>query len=81
MGCGFGQGYFYSPPVDAEAAFRQIRSTTRVSMSETGSESEGQKTAPELEDDSPTVMLPAGMILESRIHDDADTPPETSGAT
>ena len=81
MGCGFGQGYFYSPPVDAEAAFRQIRSTTRVSMSETGSESERQKTAPELEDDSPTVMLPAGMILESRIHDDADTPPETSGAT
>jgi diguanylate cyclase (GGDEF)-like protein len=81
MGCGFGQGYFYSPPVDAEAAFRQLRSTTRVSMSETGSEVEGQKTAPELEDDSPTVMLPAGMILESRIHDDADTSPETSGAT
>jgi hypothetical protein len=26
-------------------------------------------------------MLPAGMILESRIRDDSDTPEETSGAT
>ena len=81
MGCGFAQGYFYSPPVDAEAAFRQLRSTTRVSMSETGSESDRAAAAPDLEDDSPTVMLPAGMILESRIRDDSDTPEETSGAT
>ena len=81
MGCGFAQGYFYSPPVDAEAAFRQLRSTTRVSMSETGTESDRAAAAPHLEDDSPTVMLPAGMILESRIRDDADTPQETSGAT
>jgi diguanylate cyclase (GGDEF)-like protein len=79
MGCGFGQGYFFSPPVDAEAAFRQLLSTTSVSMSETGSEPQPLKA--EHEDDSPTIMLPAGMILESRIHDDSAAPEETSPAT
>jgi diguanylate cyclase (GGDEF)-like protein len=74
MGCRFGQGYFFSPPVDAEAAFQQLRSTTRVSMSDTGREPQLQPTgaADETQDDSPTIMLPAGMILESRIHDDDD---------
>ncbi len=83
MGCGFGQGYFYSPPVDAEAFFRQLRSTTQVSMSETGSEPQAQAPAPgaEIQDDSPTVMLPAGMILESRIRDDSAAPEEASPAT
>jgi diguanylate cyclase (GGDEF)-like protein len=79
MGCGFGQGNFFSPPVDAEAAFRQLRSTRSISMSETGSEPEPRKA--EREDDSPTVMLPAGMILESRIHDDSVAPEEASPAT
>ena len=69
MGCEFAQGYFFSPPVDAEAAFQQLRSTAHASMSDTGSESEPP------EDDSPTIMLPAGMILESRIRD-ADAPEE-----
>jgi hypothetical protein len=32
-------------------------------------------------DDSPTVMLPAGMILESRIRDDSSTPEEASPTT
>jgi diguanylate cyclase (GGDEF)-like protein len=75
MGCRFGQGYFFSPPVDAEAAFQQLRSTARVAMSDTGSEPDAAAGA-ETQDDSPTVMLPAGMILESRIHDDGDAPDE-----
>lgn len=74
MGCRFGQGYFFSAPVDAEAAFQQLRSTARVAMSETGNEPEPHAADP-TEDDSPTVMLPAGMILESRIRDDADADP------
>ena len=80
MGCGFGQGYFFSPPVDAEAVFQQLRSTARVAMSETGSETETDEPS-EHEDDSPTIMLPAGMILESRIHDEADAPGEASQAS
>jgi len=84
MGCSFGQGYFYSPPVDAEALFRQLRSTRQVSMNETGGgEPQTPSAAAEasIPDDSPTVMLPAGMILESRIHDDSSAPEETSPAT
>ena len=80
MGCGFAQGYFFSPPVDAEAVFQQLRSTARVAMSETGSETETDEPS-EHEDDSPTIMLPAGMILESRIHDEADAPGEASQAS
>jgi len=81
MGCTFGQGYFFSPPVEAEAAFQQLRSTRPVSVSESGSEPETQVGADVAEDDSPTVMLPAGMILESRIRDDSDAPEEASRAT
>jgi diguanylate cyclase (GGDEF)-like protein len=83
MGCRFGQGYFFSPPVDAEAAFQQLRSTARVAMSETGSEPEPHAAvgAGETQDDSPTVMLPAGMILDSRISDDSDAPEEETPAS
>jgi diguanylate cyclase (GGDEF)-like protein len=82
MGCGFGQGYFYSPPVDAEALFRQLRSTRQVSMNEAGGEPQARAAAEaSIPDDSPTVMLPAGMILESRIRDDSSAPEEASPAT
>jgi diguanylate cyclase (GGDEF)-like protein len=79
MGCRFGQGYFFSAPVDAEAAFQQLRNT-RVSMSGTGNEraTPTAAAAGEPQDDSPTIMLPAGMILESRIRDDSDAPEKAS---
>jgi predicted signal transduction protein with EAL and GGDEF domain len=69
MGCSFGQGFFFSPPVEAEAAFQQLRSAAHLPMPETANETRTLWPA-EPEDDSPTIMLPAGVILESRIHDD-----------
>jgi predicted signal transduction protein with EAL and GGDEF domain len=57
MGCEFGQGYFFSAPVEAEVALRQLRTHG----------------APEdnFDDDSPTLILPPGTILESRLKDDS----------
>jgi len=68
MGCSFGQGYFFSPPVDAEAAFQQLRNSGRLAPSEPAASPAGEP-----EDDSPTVMLPADMILDSRIRDEDES--------
>ncbi|MBV8402977.1 MAG: bifunctional diguanylate cyclase/phosphodiesterase [Gammaproteobacteria bacterium] len=76
MGCAFGQGYFFSPPVDPEAAFQQLRASGRLAPGERATKPESETT-----DDSPTVMLPADMILDSRIHDDSAESEETSRAT
>ena len=80
MGCAFGQGYFFSPPVDAEAAFQQLRGSGRFAPAP-GDVPEAAVSASEVNDDSPTVMLPADMILDSRIHDDADESEPASRAT
>jgi EAL domain-containing protein (putative c-di-GMP-specific phosphodiesterase class I) len=83
MGCAFGQGYFFSPPVDAEAAFQQLRGSTRFAAGRAGEVPESAPSASDTQvmDDSPTVMLPADMILDSRIHDDADESEPASRAT
>ncbi len=74
MGCTLGQGYFFSPPVDAEAAFQQLRGSGRFAPA-------GAVEEQATDDDSPTVMLPADMILDSRIQDDPAEPEPASRAT
>ncbi|MBV9725696.1 MAG: bifunctional diguanylate cyclase/phosphodiesterase [Gammaproteobacteria bacterium] len=83
MGCAFGQGYFFSPPVDAEAAFQQLRGSTRFAAGRAGEVPESAPSTSDTQvlDDSPTVMLPADMILDSRIHDDTDESEPASRAT
>jgi hypothetical protein len=65
--------------VEAEAAFQQLRGSGRFVHA--GDAPEAAVSAAEVNDDSPTVMLPADMILDSRIHDDADESEPASRAT
>jgi diguanylate cyclase (GGDEF)-like protein len=62
MGCHFGQGNFFCAPVEAEDALSRF----------TRADSAGAGTAPAAaawEDDSPTLVLPAGMISEDDARD------------
>jgi EAL domain-containing protein (putative c-di-GMP-specific phosphodiesterase class I) len=66
MGCEYGQGYFFSEPVEAEEALRLLREGVRRDLG-----------APEV-DDSPTLILPPGVVIESKIKDDEASREEPS---
>ncbi|HTT01747.1 MAG TPA: bifunctional diguanylate cyclase/phosphodiesterase [Steroidobacteraceae bacterium] len=61
MGCNFGQGYFFSAPVEAEEALQCLRGELD------GKPPQREEVEPEEEwtDDSPTLILPVAMIPES----------------
>ena len=55
MGCRYGQGFFFSEPIDAEAAFQRLRS--REPFRVAASTSSTQRVRPPPDDDSSTVVM------------------------
>jgi diguanylate cyclase (GGDEF)-like protein len=76
MGCDFGQGYFFSAPVEAEQALEQLRRYVGPStVVPTVRAALGQGNGPSAGDtlvlpDSPTLVLPADMNAENTTSDD-----------
>jgi EAL domain-containing protein (putative c-di-GMP-specific phosphodiesterase class I) len=77
MGCGFAQGYLFSAPVEAEEALDQLRRAgslratipvARVAANEPGQPHSASDTL--VLPDSPTLVLPDEINVESTVNDD-----------
>jgi Amt family ammonium transporter len=62
MGCEYAQGYFFSQPVDAEAAFQLLRSREPLRGAPLPSVAATQRLRPLSEDVSSTIVMPVESI-------------------
>jgi len=58
MGCGYGQGFYFSEPVDAEAAFQLLRGRGPCGGPQVPPTSATQRMRPLEDDDSSTIVMP-----------------------